>query len=237
MYLTAQDYIKMSLRTLGLYASGESISDDEMQDNLQSLNIMLNSWAADKLIHQAHIKESFTLSAASGVYTIGQDQTFNTVKPMTIELAKITDNNSDYPVYIKSLEYFESIANKSLTGRPYILYYDPGISQPYGEIGKIYLYPKRDKEYSLTIYSVKPFREFTSLTHQIDIPQYFVKAIKYNLCIEIAPEYGKKVPAEIIKSAEDGMKILKRMTAKNYDIVFDFNVKGAGGTYNIYSDI
>lgn len=234
MYLTAQDYIKMSMRELGVIAHGESLTDEELQDNLQTLNIMLSSWAAEEIVHQAIVKESFTLSYASATYTIGQDQTFNTVKPISIKIAKITDSNSyDYPIYLKDVFYFESITNKTLKGRPKILYYDPGITQPNGEIGKIYLYPQRDITYTLTIHSQKPFTEFTGLTAQFDFPQYMERAIKFNLAAELASGYGKSISPKLEKLAEDSLNVLHRVNIKNNDIIFDFNYRGKGNTYNI----
>lgn len=193
MNLTAQDIIKASMRKLGILEKSETPSNDELQDGLQALNVMIDEWGSQKLMGTATVRESFALTANKQSYTIGIGGDFNTEVPYAIEYAFYRDiAGIDTTLDIVTREEFQSYADKSIvTARPLTLFFDPGATQQINQVGTINLYytPDASSSYTLYIDSQKPFTEFSSLTAAVTFPASYVKALIYNLAIELAPEY------------------------------------------------
>jgi hypothetical protein len=203
MNLTAQDIIKASMRKLGILAKSETPSNDELQDGLQALNVMIDEWGSQKLMGTATVRESFPLVANQTTYTIGVGGNFNTSTPYDIDYAFYRDSaNVDYPLDIITREEFQGYSDKAIVqARPLSLFFDPGVTQQANQSGTINLYftPDASSPYTLFIDSQKPFTEFASLTTTVTFPPSYVKALVYNLAIEIAPEYEGTIVPRIVE--------------------------------------
>jgi hypothetical protein len=73
MPVTAQNIIYKSLRLLGVLASGEAPTAAEAQDALYSLNSLIDSFQANPQFYFYTQNETFSLEAARGIFTIGND--------------------------------------------------------------------------------------------------------------------------------------------------------------------
>lgn len=240
---SAQDIIKSSMRSLGLLSKGEAPSADEVNDALQALNIMIDAWSARKLLGQALVKEHFTLVENQQDYTIGPGGNFNTTKPFDITSAYYTDGSGvRYPLDIVNREMFDSYVDADIvSARPMALFYDPGETQQSTQMGTISLYftPDGSSVYTLYIDSHKPFTEFSNLTDIVTFPKAYLRAIKFNLALEIAPEYGNAVSAEAFKIVRDGaIESLEDIEALNSkQLVAGLDLPGKKGkAYNWISD-
>jgi hypothetical protein len=63
------------------------------------------------------------------------------------------------------------------------------------------------------LYSLKPWTEITTLTSNTSFPGEYDRAIKYNLAIELAPEYGTEVSPAVAKMAEDALNDIFSLNA------------------------
>lgn len=68
---TAQTIISKSMRLLGAIASGESPSSVELNDGLDSLNSVIDSWAITLPMNYCEQDEFITMTASQAVYSIG----------------------------------------------------------------------------------------------------------------------------------------------------------------------
>jgi hypothetical protein len=245
MAYAAQDIIKASLRILGVIDKGESPSAAEMQEALQALNMLIDSWSADSLTSIAMTQESFQLWPGVSEYTIGPylgtlpapNFWWNTTKPIDVNSAFYRDSgNNDYQVdWIDKLEYDGYVDKITATGPPQYFTYDQGETQQLNQVGYIYIYPVPDlSTYSLFIESIKPFTSFTNLTDVFTFPPYYERAFKYNLAIELAPEYGLPIQPAIAKIAEDSFKIVERNNVSTPPMQLDLP-RTKGGIFNILS--
>jgi hypothetical protein len=209
--MIASDLIKASIRLIGAYAPGETPPSEDLNDGLSALNLMLDSWFADRTLVYAVTKESFPLVAGQSSYTIGTSGNFNTTRPFKIEGAYIRDsNNQDSFVEVTDDQNrYNLIGVKSTQGRPYILLYDPQMST-----GKIYLYYTPDTTYTLYLDSWKPVTQVSSLSTSLTFPPGYERAIKYNLAIELAPEYGTSVKDEVAYLAKESKKEIQNLNTK-----------------------
>lgn len=215
--MTASDLIKASLRLINAIASGETPTNAEMQDCLSALNIMLNSWSAERLNIHVLTKENFSLANGTAEYTIGSSGTFNTARPQRIEGAYIALSGTNYPLQIVDRERFRDISAPATTGQPTMLYYNPEYP-----LGKVQVYPTPDSAYTLHLDSWKPFTTLALLTTAVSFPPEYEKALKYNLAVEIAPEFIRgNIPADIRDIAARSLSTLKRFNATSPAVVID----------------
>ena len=217
MAYTAQDIINASLRSLGVLAKGESPTANDSADALQALNIMIDNWSAKKLMGTASVRENFALTANKATYTIGTGGDFNTTKPFDITYAFIRDGaNVDTSLNIVTRQEYQSYEDKAIVAAPPLsLFYDPGETQQANQMGTINIYyaPDSTQSYTLYIDSQKPFTEFANLTANVTFPASYYKAMKYGLAIELAPEYGKKLTADIKELFTDSIETLESVNS------------------------
>jgi hypothetical protein len=205
---TARDVVTKALQKIGAVTKNESPSSDEMSDGVSALNMMLSSWANESLSIYTLSRESFTVNANDGVYTIGPSGDFNTTRPVIVKTAYLTQNNQDYSLTIVSDEIYGSVTDKSVGGVPYMLNVD--YASP---ISTMRLYPIPTQSYTITIYSEKA-QSTISVDDTLALPPGWERALIYNLAIEIAPEYGQDVTAATFNLAKEAKSNILRAVSR-----------------------
>lgn len=223
---TALGIITSAMRKIGAIGKGESPSADEAVDGLEMLNDLLASLSNDSLVVYARTFESFTLQGGVSAYTIGSGATFNTVRPVKIVSAYVRDGGIDTPLEIVTDEQYASVTLKTASGRPEYINYTNAHPQ-----ATINLYPSPAMAYTLHLVTEKQLSTFT-LNQTVDLPPGWNRMLINNLAIEMGPEYGQGVPAEVIEIAREskGEIRLAVMAAKPMKWQSDI-----GATGNIYS--
>lgn len=93
---------------------------------------------------------------------------------------------SDVPCRMISRDEYNRYGQKSSTGTPIQLYYDPQENS-----GNLYVYPaSSDARSVLFIEFQKPIEDFTSSTDDFDLPQEWQEAIVFNLAWRLAVDYS-----------------------------------------------
>ncbi len=239
MILTASDVIKASFRKLGLLAKAETPSAEEMNDALQSLNIMIDEWGAQKLMGTANTLGTVPLVPGKQAYTVGIGGYVNMPKPFKITYAYYLDINGIKTTLdvVTREEWFSYEDSQIVDAPPLTMYYDPGTTQQANQLGTIYVYYTPDASNSYTLYfdAQIPFTEFITLTDTVTFPPSYYKALVYNLAVELAPEYGVSVSEETGMLA---MEAKETVEATNSVRILASNdlPKGRKGTYNWISD-
>jgi hypothetical protein len=172
------------------------------------LNDLIASWSSDEIMVPAVISENFPLVAAQGSYTIGSGGDFNTVRPTKIKAGVfIRDSNgSDHPVYIITREQYLANTLKNVGGRPSRLYYKPEYP-----LGIIYFNMVPTSTESIYFDSLKPITEITDVSVTLALPPNYKRALKYNLALEIAPEFDDiKIPELTVTIAKESKEALER---------------------------
>jgi hypothetical protein len=200
---TAQTLIKAGLRSIGVIASGETPTHDELDDGLEALKIMLRHWSAKKIRLYYTETDTITLTGAES-YTIGSGGTCNTVRPTQIRGAYVRNSIIDSTLRIIDEDQYRNLSLKSVNSTPAYLWYNPEYP-----LGVIYIYPAGTG--MLYLDSVKPLTEPSGITSDISFPPEYDEAIKYGVAIRMAPEYGKEPSPTILglyKSAMDDIEML-----------------------------
>lgn len=229
--MTVNELIKASLRLLGRFASGETPDDDTLKDCREALNLLLDDMQHESLFSLTET-QNFTVSSGTLLYTIGPSQTWNGNKPLNIISAFLRDS-SGYDTelsIIGEVEYLK-ITDKDVNSRPNMLLYVPG-----NTTGTVYLYPEPDAAYTIYLLSQAAFTQYTSGSTTISLPAGYKSYLKYQLAVEIAPEFEMTPSPWILKQAERKLEKIMSTNIKDpepmgFDPIFTGSVE-----YNIQTD-
>lgn len=232
--MTGRDFVSASLRLIGVLAPGESLESQEATDGLSSLNRMLGSWSTEELVINATTRESFTLTPGTQQYTMGSSGTFNTTRPLNIVRAALRDETqtpaAEYPINILTLAEWQRIIVKAQSSEVVTDLYAEG-TYP---LETINIYPKPTIAYKLVLWSDKPLTEISTLDTVLAFPPGYERALIYNGAIELAPEYGRTVSAEVAKVADESKANLKRLNHRPRLLRVDDALRSGSG-FNIFT--
>lgn len=183
--------IKGALRIVGAIAQGQSPTSDQYTEAAEALNMLVKALQTDGMPLWAIKTNNFAVTSGTANYRIGTGQTINTPKPLKIIHAYLrnTTSNVDTPMRIITKQEYWDLGNKTTTGLPIQLMYDP--QNLYGDV---YLFPTPDTvaqaSYEVYIVYQRPFEDFDTSTDTPDFPQEWHLALKFSLAEQLAPEYG-----------------------------------------------
>lgn len=231
---TVSDLIKGSLRLLGVTAAGETPSSAELSDGLSSLNDLLEDWSNDGLLIYSKVIESVTLVAGTGSYTIGTSGDFNTARPQKITeiMSKQVGSDIETPVrIIEDSQEWARIVDKTTQGTdPECVFYNPTHA-----LGTLYVWPVPSTASSLVLHSIKPLTAYSATSDTVTLPPGYKKALRYDLAIELAPEYGKEPSMLILGNAAESKARIMRVNTKPALLASDAAGLTNRGRFNIYT--
>lgn len=204
---TAIDIIKRAYKDINVLGSSETPTAEMSSDALDSLNGLLETWANETLMVYQLVLEPFNLVPGQSDYTIGVGGDFVTSRPVTIDSAYIRWNSLDYPLALVTTDQYDQIPLKTSPNQiPYAMSVNAGFP-----LTTIKLFPTpNDSTAQIFIESRKEFTAFTSLPQQVNLPPGYVRALRYNLAIELAPENGVQPNPLVMRHASNAKKWLKR---------------------------
>ena len=230
---TALDIIKGALKLNGKLGQGESLGSYDSSDGLTALNDMLDSWWNERLAVFQIRRQTHTLVAGTGSYTIGSSGTINTTRPNKIVGAFITSSSIDYPMRVIDVKAYDAISAKTTQSDiPQYLYYQP--SYP---LGIIYLWPVPSAANTLNYDSWLQIQSFSTLTTAVSLPPGYERALRYNLAVETAPLFGVSEPSAIvIRIATESKAAISRTNSPAMISQVDAGLVGHGTLYNVNTD-
>lgn len=230
--MTARELISAALRLLGAIAPGESLAASEAKDGLSALNLMLDSWSTESLmIYQTEI-ENFPFVVGKQTYSMGAGGDFDTARPVSIGNALVripsAGTNTELPIKVVTEdEWARIILKETASSIPTYLYMEG--SYP---LATLYIWPVPSVANELVLYSAKPLTKLTSLDSEISMPPGYERALKYNLAVELAPEFGRSVTPEVLGVAVDSKAALKRINSKPQYLEVDKALRASSPTWN-----
>lgn len=115
----------------------------------------------------------------------------------------------DYQIRIIPRDKYTALGLKGIAGPwPTDLYFDP--TYPYGNL---YFYPNPSMAGQLHLWTDTLLSDFANLTDSVNLPQGYARAIKTNLAIELAAEYGKAVSPTLLQRAREAKNLVKSLNA------------------------
>ena len=241
--ISAADIVYAAYRKIGVLGqAGRGYSNSQGVDGMNALNRMLDAWNTEHLALWTELRTTYALTGAKQDYTIGPGASdFNTTRPMTINRASILLNYAsslpaELPMSILTYQEWQQITVKAInTPIPQCLYYET--SAP---VGTIHLWPAPSNSASqLILYTEQQFSQVETLTDTYTFAPGYVRAIIFNLAVEMADDYPRAVlkPATV-QIAVDSKAWIKRRNVRPMDAFCDPGVLRQDNTYgyNIFTD-
>lgn len=205
---TAADLIKSTLRAIGAIASGEAPSAAEQADALDVLNDILEKWSNDGFLIFEQTIEEFTFTPNTGAYLIGPGAAFNSSRPQIIVGAKVkkAGENYEYPIKVWNIQEWGGISQRTLSSElPQGVYYNPTFPS-----GTLNFWPVPSVANKVLLYSMKPLTAIASAATTLSYPPGYKGALKDQLKIDLAEEFGKPVTQTMVDSAKESKAGIQR---------------------------
>ena len=195
---TAEDLVESAMLLVGVIGRGQSATTQELDDGLAVLNAILDHWNQRRELIYEVSRNEFVLTASKNPHTIGlavsgtpgtQDGDIGTARPQMIEEAAVIPSGAAFelPVKILTGKEYRDLPNKGLSSSyPTDLWYERE-----WPLGKIWLWPTPSEAAKLIYYVWQQLPSGLALADLVNVPPGYLRALRYNLAIEIAPEYGK----------------------------------------------
>jgi hypothetical protein len=216
--MRVSDLIRGALRKLAVIDPSEDMSPSDAATGFEALNSMLDSWSLERLFVYDVQRQTFVLTPAQQSYTIGAGGNFNTTRPNRIDAAGlITVGSSDEtPLDVLTDQRYQSIVQKTQAGDPGGIWYEEQYP-----LGKIYPWPVADKAHTLALYTWIAVSQFAALGSTISLPPGYERALRYNLALELAPEYGVDVSPKVEEIASESKSNIKTINYQPQELRCD----------------
>lgn len=234
MTTTAGDQINGALRLLGVLAEGETPSAETSQDALTALNQMLDSWSIERLSVYSTQDQVFTWPASQRTRTLGPTGDFVGNRPVMLDDAtyfRDASTNVSYGIKIINQQQYNGIAVKTVTSTyPQVIWVN--MTHPDIEMA-IYPVPTRDLEWHFV--SVEELSQPALLATVLAFPPGYMRAFKYNLACEIAPEFGVEPSPQVQRIAITSKRNLKRINNPDDVMSLPYAIVANRQRFNIYA--
>lgn len=204
---TAADVIRRSLKLLGVLAAGESLRAEDQADCLVELNLMLGTWANERLMVYGTRRTTYTLAPTTSPHTIGTGGTFATTRPLRIDGAGVIrmGETAEIPIRLLTDDEYRAIPVKSLQNDiPTQLWVEE--THP---AASLWFWPVPTSAATLALYTWSRIAEFAS-SDTVTLPDGYENALGNALALQIAPMYGVEPSSALVQNAIAAIAAIKR---------------------------
>ena len=231
---TAGDQIAGALRLIGVLAEGETASAATMQDGLVALNQMLDSWSTERLSIYATQDQTFTWPANTISRTIGPTGNFIGNRPVALDDStyfRDTTSGVSYGIKIINQEQYDGIALKTVTSSfPQVIW----VNMDMPNMG-MYLYPVPTTALEFHFISVTELAQPATLATALAFPPGYMRAFKYCLACEIAPEFGVEPSRTVQRIASVAKRNIKSQNGPGDIMSIPGPLTAKHQRFNVYS--
>jgi hypothetical protein len=231
---TAGDIIYGALRLIGQLAEGEVPSADTAQDALTAMNQMIDSWSTERLSIYATQDQTFTWPVNQSTRTLGPTGDFVGLRPVLLDDSTyyVDPNGLSFtPMIINEAEYNNIVLKTVTSTYPQVIYAEASFPNATYKI-----YPVPTQALVWHFISVLELTQPASLSTELSFPPGYLRAFRYNLACELAPEFGVEASSEVKRIAMVSKRNLKRINNPNDLMAMPGSLMGSGGRYNIYTN-
>jgi hypothetical protein len=236
--VTGNDLISGSMKLLGLLSAGDTATGTDAQDALSRLNDLIDAWQLERLFIFTVARTTKTLTSGTASYTIGSGGDINIDRPTWIDRGALIYDPSaatpaETPLELFTDQRWQEIRQKTLqSGQPAGIWYDHGFT---AGLGRIFPHPiPNTSTTQLVLYAPgAAVGQFADLTTAYTFPPGYARMLRYNLAIELAPEFGRAIDPVIAATAMSSMSAVKRANNRPRELKCGPEVLGRSGGFDI----
>lgn len=210
---TWNSLIAASLRKVGRLESGGTPTTSEYADGLEEANRILQELSISIGPIYFETVDSVTWTGGSASRTIGSGGNFNVSRPIQVIAAQYRDSNSDdFDMLIVTHREYQSLLDKSFTGTPDRLAYNPTNASG---LGTLFIWPVPSSDATIRITSKKPFTAAAAGTDDTALPPGYEPYITFELGARLGSEFGADLSA---------IQICQQKASNAYKMLVEANV-------------
>ena len=231
---TAGDIINGALRLLGVLAEGETPSAETSQDALRAMDQMIDSWNTERLAVFSTQDQVFTWPAATLSRTLGPTGNFVGNRPILLDDAtyfKDPSTGVSYGIKMINQQQYDGIAVKTVSSTfPQVIF----TNMTYPDI-EMFIYPRPTRDLEWHFISVEELTQPATLVTNLTFPPGYLRAFRYNLACELAPEFGVEPSPQVQRIAMYSKRNLKRINNPDDIMSMPYSLIATRQRYNIYA--
>jgi len=231
---TAGDQINGALRLLGVLAEGETPSAATSQDALFALNQMIDSWGTEKLSTFTTQEQVFNWLPGLISQTLGPSGDFVGDRPVLMDDATYFIDAStgiSYGIKLINQQQYDGIAVKTVTSTfPQVMW----INTNYPNID-MHIYPVPTKVLEWHFISAAQLTQPATIATPLYFPPGYLRAFRYNLACELAPEFGVEPSATVSRIAMYSKRNLKRINNPDDIMSIPYAIVSTRQRFNIFA--
>lgn len=232
---TGLQVITDALKLLGVVAGHEVPTAAEQHDALARLNELIDAWGTHAQTMAVRQRAVLTLVANQQSYTVGIGGDLDVVRPIGLMAAAwLTATTPAVEIGLPILtdqEYF-AIPVKTLTSaQPTAVVYDATVP-----LGTLWVWPVPTGSGSVALYWDEAVQAFPDLVTPVVLHEGYARALRTNLAVELASEFGKAVDPVLDRAARESLADVKRQNLALVELVLSGVPGVSGGSYAIGSD-
>ncbi len=234
MSTTAGDQINGALRLIGQLAEAETPSAATSEDALATLNQMIDSWNTERLSVFSTQDQIFSWTPGLITRTLGPTGDFIGNRPILIDDSTyFRDPASGISFGIKLInqQQYNGIAVKTVTSTyPQVMF----VNMTYPNI-TMTVYPVPTKVLEWHFVSVQELTTPALLSTPLAFPPGYLRAFKYNLACELAPEFGVEPSPTVQRVAMTSKRNLKRINNPDDIMSLPYSIVATRQRFNIFA--
>ena len=231
---TAGDIINGSLRLLGVLAEGETPSAETSQDALRAMDQMIDSWNTERLSVFATQDQIFTWPSGQLSRTLGPSGDFVGNRPILLEDStyfRDPGTGVSYGIKFINQQQYNGIAVKTVTSTfPQVIF----VNMTYPDV-EMFVYPRPTRDLEWHFISVEELTQPATLATVLHFPPGYLRAFRYNLACELAPEFGVEPAPQVQRIAMTSKRNLKRINNPDDIMSMPYSIVATRQRYNIFA--
>ena len=231
---SAGDLINGALRLLGVLAEGETPSAETSADALAAMNQMIDSWNSERLSIFNTQDQTFTWPTDTITRTLGPTGDFVGNRPVLLDDAtyyRDPTTNVSFGIKFINQQQYDGIAVKTVTSTyPQVIWVNmtfPNITMT--------IYPKPTRALEWHFISVQELTQPATLATDILLPPGYLRAFRYNLACELAPEFGVEPSRQVQRIAMVSKRNIKRINNPDDIMSLPYSLVATRQRFNVYA--
>jgi hypothetical protein len=217
---TGLQVITDSLKLLGVVAGHEVPTSAEQSDAFARLTELIDSWGTHAQTLLVPRRDVVPLVIGQQVYTVGPGLDVDIPTPTAVdEVAYVLAGTPETEVLLAWGTDAAVIGTpqKLLTGSP-----PQRVSYTRTHAGgELWVWPVPTLAQDLVLYWQEPLQQFPDLTTPVSLAPGYARALRTNLAVELAPEFGRPVDETIDRMARESLADVKRAAFPFVEIGLD----------------
>lgn len=207
---TTEQMIGGAMRLIGALAAGETMEAADADDALRAFNEMVESWNTERLSVFTTQDQVFSWPSGQATRSIGPTGNFVGERPITLDDATYfvdPGTGISYNIVPVNQEQYNSIALKTAQSTfPQWIW----LNEAYPD-AKMTVFPVPSRTLTWQMVSVLPLTGSASLSTPLVFPPGYIRAFRFNLACELAPEFGVEPPPQVKRVAIASKRNLRRI--------------------------